>query len=119
VIGAVVAFLAGLVFAVGLALAGMTMPSKIVAFLDVTGAWDPSLALVMLSAIGVYLPVHRAVRRRGRPVLAGAVLSVPSETAIDGRLVGGAAIFGVGWGLSGLCPGPAIVSVGAACRGAF
>jgi uncharacterized membrane protein YedE/YeeE len=111
-----VAFLTGVVFAVGLAVAGMTAPEKIVAFLDVTGDWDPSLAFVMVSAIGVYLPVHLVVRRRARP-LAGSRFAIPEESPIDARLVGGAAIFGAGWGLSGYCPGPAVVSLASAGQG--
>jgi uncharacterized membrane protein YedE/YeeE len=99
-----VPFACGALFALGLALSGMTDPAKVVGFLDVGGAWDPSLALVMLGAIAVYLPVYLVVRRR-RPELA------PASGAIDARLVGGAALFGIGWGLVGYCPGPAIVSL--------
>jgi len=105
-----VSFLCGVVFAAGLALAGMTSPAKVIGFLDVGGAWDPSLALVMLGAIGVYLPVHRLVRRRARPLLAPQFY-LPPEQPIDGRLLAGAAVFGVGWGLSGYCPGPALASL--------
>jgi uncharacterized membrane protein YedE/YeeE len=104
---------AGLLFAVGLAVSGMTQPSKVIAFLDFAGAWDPSLAFVMVGAIGVYLLVHRGlVLRRERPIYARR-FSVPTTSAIDARLITGAAIFGVGWGLSGFCPGPALVSFGA------
>ncbi len=109
--GLVVSFVAGLVFALGLAVSGMADPAKIVGFLDVTGRWDPSLAFVMAGAVGVYLPVYFSTRRRARPLL-GERFVIPAEVPVDARLVGGAAIFGVGWGLSGYCPGPAIVSVG-------
>ena len=101
------ASLAGLLFALGLGIAGMTHPAKVLAFLDVGGAWDPSLALVMLAAIGVHAPLARLILRRRRPLLTPA-FSVPAARAVDARLVGGAAVFGIGWGLAGLCPGPAI-----------
>jgi uncharacterized membrane protein YedE/YeeE len=108
----ILAALAGIIFALGLAIADMTSPSRVVGFLDVTGAWDPTLAFVMLGAIAVYAPFVRLAKRRN--------VFWPTETAIDARLVIGAAIFGVGWGLSGYCPGPALVSVGGAIQtGAF
>lgn len=97
---------AGLVFGVGLCVAGMTQPAKVVAFLDVAGAWDPSLALVMAGAIGVHAPALWWIDRRHGGVYA-------SRGAVDARLVAGAAVFGVGWGLGGYCPGPAVASVGA------
>jgi len=105
-----VSFLAGSLFAAGLALAGMTSPEKVLAFLDVTGRWDPSLAFVMVGAIGVYLPLQWIVRRRRAPILAPRFV-VPAETKIDTRLVIGAATFGIGWGLVGYCPAPAIASL--------
>jgi uncharacterized membrane protein YedE/YeeE len=108
---AVIAFACGLTFAVGLVIAGMTEPAKVIGFLDVGGDWDPSLALVMAGAIGVFLPVYRASRRRGQPLFAGAFVH-PQATAIDARLLGGAALFGLGWGAGGYCPGPAIASLG-------
>lgn len=114
-IGLAMSFLAGLVFAVGLALAGMTSPAKVVAFLDVSGSWDPSLALVMAAAIAAYLPAYLATRHRARPFAAHR-FALPPENPIDARLLGGAAIFGAGWGLSGFCPGPAIVSLAAAAH---
>lgn len=100
-------FCSGLLFAIGLAIAGMTLPQKVLAFLDVTGDWDPSLALVMISSAGVYLVLHRLVLRRGRS-LAGARFALPTRRDIDAPLVVGSALFGVGWGLVGLCPGPAV-----------
>ncbi len=100
-----VPFAAGLLFAVGLGLAGMTVPAKVIAFLDVLGRWDPSLALVMGGAVAVYLPAVQWLRRSGR------LRSLRAEGPIDLPLVLGAAMFGVGWGLSGLCPGPALVSL--------
>ena len=101
---ALVPALSGLLFALGLGLSGMTRPVKVTAFLDVFGAWDPSLAFVMGGAILVHLPFVAWLRRR-RPGLIG------PHGAIDGRLIAGAAVFGVGWGLSGLCPGPAFVAL--------
>lgn len=109
---AFVAFLAGVVFALGLALSGMTVPAKVIGFLDITGAWDPSLAFVMVGAIGVHAVARRFVLRRGTPLGAPA-FDEPSARAIDVPLVVGAAIFGVGWGIAGYCPGPAIATLGA------
>lgn len=112
VVDGIVAAGAGLIFAAGLALSGMTQPAKVAGFLDVAGAWDPSLALVMAGAVGVYFAAVQLVRRRGAPLLGGEAPPPPAR-AIDARLLGGAALFGIGWGASGFCPGPAIVSVGA------
>jgi uncharacterized protein len=106
----IVAYLCGLVFAVGLGVSGMTHPSKVLAFLDFTGDWDPSLALVMASGVLINLVFFRIATRRGAPLLASS-FALPERTAVDASLVGGAALFGVGWGLGGFCPGPAIVSV--------
>jgi uncharacterized membrane protein YedE/YeeE len=114
----IVAVIAGAIFAVGLAIGGMTIPSKITAFLDVGGAWDPALAFVMAGALAVYAPLSRVIRRRPAPVL-DARFHVPAPAAIDARLIGGAMIFGVGWGLSGYCPGPALVSLGGGGGGAL
>jgi uncharacterized membrane protein YedE/YeeE len=106
----VVAYVCGVIFALGLGVSGMTHPSKVLAFLDFTGAWDPSLALVMGSGVLVNAVFFRIATRRGAPLLASS-FALPERTAIDASLVGGAALFGVGWGLGGFCPGPAIVSV--------
>jgi uncharacterized protein len=106
-----VAFVAGVVFAVGLALSGMTRPSKVLGFLDVFGAWDPSLAFVMVGAIGVHFVARRLVIRRSKPLLDKTFESV-RQGSLDRNLLLGAAIFGVGWGLGGYCPGPAIVTAG-------
>lgn len=105
----VVAFGLGLLFGIGLLISGMTDPAKVLGFLDVTGAWDPSLALVMAGAVGVFGVAYRLALRKSRPVLAPS-FDVPAARAIDRRLVAGALVFGVGWGLSGFCPGPALVS---------
>ena len=103
-------FGAGVVFALGLGLAGMTQPAKVFGFLNVFGTWDPSLAFVMGGAIAVHAVAVRLAAGRPAPILAER-FSGPTRTAIDGRLLGGAALFGVGWGLGGYCPGPAIVSL--------
>ena len=100
---------AGTLFGVGLVVAQMTDPNRVLGFLDVLGRWDPRLAFVMLGAIAVHAPFVFWLRRRGKPLMANS-LHIPSETRIDGRLVFGAALFGVGWGLAGYCPGPAIVA---------
>jgi uncharacterized membrane protein YedE/YeeE len=105
------AFPAGILFALGLALSGMVQPSKVFGFLDVTGRWDPSLAFVMIGAIGVHFVAHRVARRWQKPLLAASFDLPTLPEKIDGRLVVGSALFGLGWGLSGYCPGPALVSV--------
>lgn len=104
-------FGAGALFSVGLVISGMTLPTKVVAFLDFTGDWDPSLAFVMGGAIAVHFVLFRLILRRPSPVFAGR-FGIPTRTDIDGRLVAGAALFGLGWGLGGYCPGPNIASLG-------
>lgn len=99
----------GALFGIGLVVAGMTDPARIFGFLDVFGDWDPRLMLVMAGAIAIHAPFVYLIRRRGTPLFSNR-LSIPSETRIDLSLVGGAAIFGIGWGLGGFCPGPAIVA---------
>jgi uncharacterized protein len=106
----VFAAIAGALFATGLVIGGMTNPAKITGFVDVGGAWDPQLGFVMAAAIAVYAPLMRYIRRRTAPLI-DTQFHWPAAGEIDGRLVGGAAIFGVGWGLSGYCPGPALTSV--------
>ncbi|WP_181790343.1 DUF6691 family protein [Myxococcus llanfairpwllgwyngyllgogerychwyrndrobwllllantysiliogogogochensis] len=107
---ALTAGLAGLLFALGLGLGGMTDPAKVVGFLDVAGSWNPSLAFVMAGALGTYALLRRLILRRARPVLADR-FPAPPRADVDGRLVAGSALFGIGWGLSGYCPGPALVSL--------
>jgi uncharacterized membrane protein YedE/YeeE len=108
--GMIAAFLAGALFAIGLGIGGMTQPAKVIGFLDVAGRWDPSLAFVMMGAVVVYGALFRLVRRRARPLLSAA-FSVPMRRPVDRRLVLGAGLFGMGWGLAGYCPGPGIVSL--------
>ncbi len=105
-------FLIGLLFGVGLLLSGMTDPAKVRAFLDLAGEWDPSLAFVMAGAIGVGVFGFAMARRRSTSVL-GDEMRLPSCDVIDARLLVGSAVFGVGWGLAGFCPGPAVVATGA------
>jgi uncharacterized membrane protein YedE/YeeE len=113
------AFFSGLLFAAGLVVSGMTKPSKVLAFLDVSGAWDPSLALVMVGAIAVSAVAFRVAARRSAPVLDARFDVPPAGGPIARRLIAGAAIFGLGWGLSGLCPGPAVVSIASGQLGAL
>jgi uncharacterized membrane protein YedE/YeeE len=112
------ALLAGLVFGLGLLASGMTDPAKVLAFLDIAGAWDPSLALVMGGAIAAALLPFGWARRRGRG-LRGQPIDWPTERAIDARLIGGGMLFGIGWGLVGLCPGPAVVALAAGLPGVW
>jgi uncharacterized membrane protein YedE/YeeE len=106
------AFAAGLLFGLGLIVAGVANPAKVLGFLDLAGAWDPSLALVMGGAVAVGLLAYSLAKRRGHALLGGP-LQIPAKRGIDRRLVGGSLLFGVGWGLAGICPGPALVLVGA------
>ena len=103
-------FVSGVVFALGLGISGMTRPIKVIGFLDFFGNWDPSLACVMVGAIAVYFIANRWRGHMRSPLLA-AKFSVPARTDLDARLILGAAIFGIGWGLSGFCPGPALTSL--------
>ncbi len=105
-----VALLAGLVFGFGLALSGMTDTNKVLGFLDLTGAWNPALIFTMGSAVAVTLIAFRFVLRRSRPILTETFF-LPTRSAIDWRLVVGAAIFGMGWGIYGYCPGPALTAL--------
>jgi uncharacterized membrane protein YedE/YeeE len=106
------AFVAGLVFGIGLLLSGMTDPGKVIGFLDIAGTWDPSLGFVMGGAILVGAFAFRVAGKRARTLMGGA-FHLPHRRDIDPRLVGGSVLFGIGWGLAGFCPGPALVSFGA------
>ena len=103
-------FAAGLLFGLGLIVSQMVNPAKVPAFLDVAGAWDPSLAFVMIGAIAASGIGYAVAKSRGVPVLDDR-LDIPNRRDFDTRLIGGAAIFGVGWGLVGLCPGPAVTAL--------
>jgi len=106
----IAALTSGVVFGIGLALAGMLNPAKVVGFLDIFGVWDPSLAFVMIGGIAVNLIGLRVVLRREAPLLCDRFI-LPTATTIDRPLIIGSLIFGVGWGLAGLCPGPVISSL--------
>lgn len=101
------AFIVGVLFGLGLTISQMIDPAKIIAFLDIAGAWDPSLLVVMASALAVSFIGYRIVLAREKPAFEPA-FQLPTKTGIDRPLLAGSALFGVGWGLSGLCPGPAI-----------
>jgi uncharacterized protein len=103
------AFAAGLVFGIGLILSGMTDPAKVIGFLDIAGNWDPSLAFVMAGAIAVGVFAFAFARKRGASFFGGA-MHLPTRRDVDLRLVLGSVIFGIGWGLAGFCPGPALVA---------
>ncbi len=104
-------FIVGLIFGVGLILAGMTDPSKVIGFLDIAGSWDPSLAFVMGGAILVGVIAFRFAHKRSANFLGGA-MRLPTARDIDLRLVGGSLVFGIGWGMAGFCPGPGLTALG-------
>lgn len=106
----VAALASGLLFGLGLSLSGMLDPARVRGFLDVTGAWDPGLAFVLAGAVAAAGLGTLARRHLARPVLAER-FELPAKSAIDGRLVAGSALFGIGWGMAGLCPGPAVASL--------
>ncbi len=103
-------FACGLIFGIGLLVSGMTQPDKVLGFLDIFGAWDATLAFVMAGAVAVTAAGFALTRRRGSPLLA-ATASWPARDDIDAPLVCGAVLFGIGWGLVGICPGPALVNL--------
>jgi uncharacterized membrane protein YedE/YeeE len=106
----IAAFFCGLIFGWGLLISGMMQPAKVLAFLDIFGTWDPSLAVVMIAALVISVPGFWLAKRRERPVLA--TQSVwPTKIRIDRSLVIGSALFGIGWGIVGLCPGPALANL--------
>ncbi|NUU00624.1 DUF6691 family protein [Herbaspirillum robiniae] len=107
----IASFFSGLLFGLGLMLSGMADPAKVLGFLDIAGAWDPSLAFVMIGAIGVGVFAFAAARRRSSSWL-GLPMQLPGATGITPRLLLGSALFGVGWGVAGFCPGPALVALG-------
>jgi uncharacterized protein len=103
--------LSGLVFGLGLIVSGMANPAKVIGFLDLTGNWDPSLALVMAGAIGISFFAFLVAQKRSRSLI-GADMKLPGARHIDRRLVGGGLLFGIGWGIAGFCPGPGLVALG-------
>lgn len=111
------AFFSGALFAIGLGISGMTQPAKVIGFLDIAGRWDASLAFVMVGAISVNLVALRLFLRNRRASLCGEPFRLPTRRDIDGRLVTGAALFGIGWGLGGYCPGPGLTSLATTSMG--
>jgi uncharacterized protein len=108
---ALTSLLSGLVFGLGLILSGMANPAKVLGFLELAGAWDPSLGLVMVGAIGVGFFAFLVAKKRARSLL-GAEMQLPTAAALDRRLLAGSALFGAGWGIAGFCPGPSLVALG-------
>ena len=106
-----VSFLSGLVFGLGLVLSGMVNPAKVLGFLDLAGHWDPSLGFVMAGAIAVGFIAFALARKRTVSLL-GTDMKLPTARDIDGRLIGSSVLFGIGWGIAGFCPGPALVALG-------
>lgn len=107
----IVSYLIGLVFGIGIAISGMANPAKVLNFFDIAGTWDPSLAFVMGGALITTFIGYKLVFGRARPVM-GDSFQVPTNRALDARLLGGAAVFGIGWGIAGFCPGGAIPALG-------
>ena len=112
------ALVSGLVFGLGLAVSGMMNPAKVIGFLDVAGDWDPTLAFVMVGALLVAIPAYHFIPKRPRPVLEES-FDLPKKQAIDTPLVLGSALFGIGWGLVGFCPGPAVAALGTGLASVF
>jgi uncharacterized protein len=110
------AFAVGVIFALGLAVSQMINPARVIGFLDVAGHWDPTLLLVMVGALIVTVPIFPVILRRPKPLLA-AQFSLPTKTRLDKPLVLGAVVFGVGWGLAGFCPGPALAALASGSPG--
>ena len=104
-------YLAGMLFGLGLAISGMTDPARVLGFLDIADAWDATLIFVLGAAVGTTFVGYRLVFARGTPLFS-TQFQLPTKQELDAKLLGGAALFGVGWGLSGYCPGPAIASIG-------
>ena len=109
-------FALGILFGLGLSISEMTDPARVIGFLDIAGRWDPTLICVMGGALAVTLPLFPWIQKRQK-TLFGEPLQLPSQTRIDARLIIGAAIFGIGWGLAGLCPGPALANLASASPG--
>lgn len=117
-VSTVIAFVSGLLFGTGLLLSGMTTPANVLAFLDIAGQWNPALAIVMASAIAVAAPAFHVVRKRQHTLL-GASAPLSNRKPVDRALFIGSAVFGAGWGLSGICPGPGLVIAASGSAGAL
>ncbi|WP_342609782.1 YeeE/YedE family protein [Vibrio tritonius] len=108
---ALVAAFSGVLFGIGMAISGMANPQKVIGFLDIFGAWDPSLLFVMGGALAIFMPSYRWLIKPRKAPVSNERFSLPNNQQIDRRLILGAAIFGLGWGLAGICPGPALASL--------
>lgn len=113
---AISSFAVGVLFGLGLTISEMTDPARVIGFLDIAGRWDPTLMLVMGGALAVSLPLFPWIQKRNKSLL-GEAMQLPTATRIDARLITGAALFGIGWGLGGLCPGPALANLASATPG--
>lgn len=113
-----IGLLTGLLFGLGLLLAGMATPSKVQGFLDISGVWDPSLAFVMGGGIGIAIIFFTAAKKRSQTLTTKEAMKLPTSNIIDRRLIIGSMAFGIGWGIAGICPGPALVALGAGSTGA-
>ncbi len=107
----IAALISGILFGMGMAISGMIDPAKVIGFLDISGSWDPSLAFVMGGALAVFMPSYFFIIKPRKQTVSGVEMCTPTNTKIDTRLLSGAAIFGIGWGLAGICPGPAVASL--------
>lgn len=106
-----IALISGLLFGTGMIVSNMVDPSKVIAFLDVTGHWDPSLAFVIIGALTVFAPCYHLIIKKRKHAINGDTFSYPSKTSVDSKLILGATCFGIGWGIAGLCPGPVLTSI--------
>jgi uncharacterized membrane protein YedE/YeeE len=113
-----VSFVVGLIFSLGLGVSGMTQPQKVIGFLDLFGEWNPALAFVMIGAIGLHAILFPIITKRKSPILVDQ-FHLPNKSDLDGRLIVGALLFGMGWGLGGFCPGPGIVSLASGNSSSF
>lgn len=111
IMGIITGLISGLLFGAGMIISGMVNPEKVISFLDITGNWDPSLAFVMGGALAVFAPIYHFIIKKRNKAISGDKFSWTSNTTVDGTLISGAVIFGVGWGLAGFCPGPVVASV--------
>ncbi|TYK67476.1 YeeE/YedE family protein [Colwellia echini] len=109
--GIIVGLISGLLFGSGMIISGMVNPDKVIGFLDITGNWDPSLVFVMGGALIVFAPFYHLVIKKRKRAISGDKFTIPTNNTIDGTLLSGAVIFGMGWGLAGFCPGPAVASI--------
>ena len=107
----IIALISGLLFGAGMVISGMVDPDKVLSFLNITGNWDPSLAFVMGGALSVFTPIYHLIIKKRNKAINGEEFTWTSNTTIDGTLISGAVIFGVGWGLAGFCPGPVVSSI--------